>query len=228
LKITIIEARDIPDAWFQCLWQVMEEGREYRIDRGSYKGQTRREFEFVVIRITHPETRPIVPTMPEGSSIPPPTDMDFVNSYLEKLVSAHSKAEREDYTYGQYLEPQIGEVIRMYREEGYGTNQACMAVCDPRSIYLSDPPCLRQIDTRIYPDEKKLHFILYFRSWDLWGGFPANLAGIQLLKEYMADEIGDGVKPGETIAVSKGLHLYDMYFEVANLRLGRGGEKQRE
>jgi len=39
----------------------------------------------------------------------------------------------------------------------------------------------------------------------------------------MADEIGGGVEPGETIAVSKGLHLYDMYFEVANLRLGRGG-----
>jgi hypothetical protein len=33
------------------------------------------------------------------------------------------------------------------------------------------------------------------------------------------------VKPGETICVSKGLHLYDMYFEVANLRLGRSGDK---
>jgi thymidylate synthase len=221
LEITTIEARDLPDAWFQCIWEVMEKGREYRIDRGSYEGQLRREFEFAVVRITHPETRPLVPTMPEGSSLPAPTDMEFVNSYLDKLVSAHSKAEREDYTYGQFLESQIGEVIRMYAEDGFGTNQACMAVCDPRSIFLSDPPCLRQIDTRIYPDEKKLHFVLYFRSWDLWGGFPSNLAGIQLLKEYMADEIGHGVKPGETIAISKGLHLYDMYFEVANLRLGR-------
>jgi len=33
-----------------------------------------------------------------------------------------------------------------------------------------------------------LHFVLYFRSWDLWGGFPAKLAGIQLLKEYMASD----------------------------------------
>jgi thymidylate synthase len=228
LDITFIEARDLPDAWFQCLYQVMEKGREYVIDRGSYKGQKRREFEFAVVKINYPETRPIVPTMPEGSNLPPPTDMEFVNSYLEKLVCAYSKAEREDYTYGQYLEPQIGEAIRMYKEEGFGTNQACMAVCDPRSIFLADPPCLRQVDTRIYPDEKKLHFVLYFRSWDLWGGFPSNLAGIQLLKEYMADEIGGGVEPGETIAVSKGLHLYDMYFEVANLRLGRGGEKPLE
>lgn len=222
MNVTFIEARDIPDAWFQCIYQVMEVGREYLIDRGSYKGQKRREFEFVVVRITHPEARPIVPTMPEGSTLPPPTDMEFVNSYLEKLVCGYAKAENELYTYGQYLEPQIPEVIRMYAQDGFGTNQACMAVCDPRSIYLDDPPCLRQIDTRIYPDEKKLHFIVCFRSWDLWGGFPSNLAGLQLLKEYMADEIGQGVEPGETIAVSKGLHLYDMYFEVAKLRLGRG------
>jgi thymidylate synthase len=223
MDITFIEARDIPDAWFQCIYEIMDKGREYKIDRGSYEGQTRREFEFAVVHIKHPEARPMVPTMPEGSTLPPPTDMEFVYKYLDKLVNAHSKAEREDYTYAQFIEPQVGEVIRMFKEHGFGTNQACMAVCDPESILLVDPPCLRQIDTRIYPDEKKLHFILYFRSWDLWGGFPSNLAGIQLLKEYMADEIG--VDPGETIAVSKGLHLYDMYFEVANLRLGRSGNK---
>ncbi|MBN2168006.1 MAG: thymidylate synthase [Actinobacteria bacterium] len=224
MEISFIEGRDIPDAWFQCIYDIMEKGREYRIERGSYEGQIRREFECAVIKITHPEARPLVPTMPEGSTLPPPTDMKFVNNYLEKLVSAHSKAEREDYTYGQYLEPQIAEVIRMYKEDGFGTNQACMAVCDPMNIYLNDPPCLRQVDTRIYPDEKKLHFFLYFRSWDLWGGFPSNLAALQLLKEYMASEIG-GVDPGETIAISKGLHLYDMYFEVANLRLGRSTDK---
>ena len=59
MDITFIEARDLPDAWFQCLYQVMEKGREYVIDRGSYKGQKRREFEFAVVKINYPETRPI-------------------------------------------------------------------------------------------------------------------------------------------------------------------------
>jgi thymidylate synthase len=67
------------------------------------------------------------------------------------------------------------------------------------------------IDTRI--SEGKLHFVVYFRSWDLWGGFPANLAGIQILKEYMAGEIG--VEDGELIAMSKGLHLYDYSWDLA-------------
>ncbi len=105
----------------------------------------------------------------------------------------------------------------MYREEGYNTNQAYMAVGNASSILLEDPQCLRGIDTRVRYG--KLHFMLYFRSWDLWAGFPSNLAGIQLLKEYMAKEIG--VEDGEMIASSKGMHLYDYCWDLAMARTGR-------
>jgi thymidylate synthase len=76
---------------------------------------------------------------------------------------------------------------------------------------------LRGIDTRI--SDGKLHFVVYFRSWDLFNGFPANLGAIQLLKEYMAAEIG--VEDGEIIASRKGLHIYDYVFELAKLRCGK-------
>jgi len=101
----------------------------------------------------------------------------------------------------------------MYKEDGYNTNQAFMAVGDSHSIFLSDPPCLRGIDTRIR--DNTLHFFVYFRSWDLWAGFPSNLAAIQLLKEYIASEIG--VDDGELIAISKGLHLYQYSWELARI-----------
>ncbi len=219
MEITFIEARDLPDAWFQCVYNIFDKGRTYKIDRGSFKGQRRLEYDFIVVKITHPETRPLIPDMPPGIGLPPPTDMEYVHEYLEKLCSSSSKSESEDYTYGMYLEEQIQEVIRMYRDEGFGTNQACMAVCDQKSIFLDDPPCLRQIDTRIYPEEGRLHFICYFRSWDLWAGFPSNLAGIQLLKEYMSEEIG--VEPGETLALSKGMHLYEYAWELGKMRAYR-------
>jgi thymidylate synthase len=125
-----------------------------------------------------------------------------------------AKQPGEDYTYGQFLETQIEEVIRMYKEDGFGTNQAYMTVGEPQSLFLRDPPCLRGIDTRVR--DNKLHFVVYFRSWDLWNGFPANLGAIQLLKEYMASSIG--VEDGEIIAASKGLHLYDYVWELAKLR----------
>jgi thymidylate synthase len=210
MKISVIEARDLSEAWFLCLRRILADGREYKIERGSYVGERRKELEFVVVQIKNPGTRPLVPDVPQG--VPPPSTMEYIESYLPYLMTAH-KAEGEQYTYGQYLETQIAEVIRMYKEDGYNTNQAFMAVGDSQSLYLTDPPCLRAIDTRIR--DNKLSFVVYFRSWDLWAGFPSNLAAIQLLKEYMASEVG--VDDGEIIAMSKGMHIYEYCWELAKV-----------
>jgi thymidylate synthase len=208
MKISIIEARDLSEAWFLCLCKTLDEGYEYKIDRGSYAGQRRKELDMVVVQVSYPATRPLIPDVPQG--VPPPSTMEYVESYLPYLMTAHKK-KGEQYTYGQYLEKQIVEVIKMYKNDGYNTNQAFMAVGSRHSIKLTDPPCLRMIDTRIR--EGRLSFIVYFRSWDLWAGFPSNLAAIQLLKEYMASEIG--VEDGELVAMSKGLHLYEYAWELA-------------
>jgi len=221
MRISTISARDLSEAWFLCLREVLTHGYQYRIDRGSYAGQRRRELDFVTAQIDHPGVRPLVPDVPDG--VPAPSSMDYIEEYLPYLMTAHRR-EGEQYTYGQYLEPQIARVIQMYRDDGHETNQAFMTVGDPASLELSDPPCLRSIDTRIRYG--KLHFMVYFRSWDLWAGFPSNLAAIQLLKEYMADEIG--VEDGEIIAVSKGLHLYEYVWDnayvAAHLENDRGDQ----
>jgi len=208
LNITLIEARDLSEAWFLCLRKTLTEGYDYKIDRGSYAGQHRKELDFVAVQIMNPATRPLVPTTPQG--VPPPTSMEYIEDYLPYLMTAH-KRKGEQYTYGQYLEEQIPKVIEMYKNDGYDTNQAFMAVGSKESITLGDPPCLRAIDTRIR--DNKLKFVVYFRSWDLWAGFPSNMAAIQLLKEYMAGEIG--VDDGEILALSKGLHLYEYSWELA-------------
>ncbi len=208
MEISVIDARDLSEAWFLCLSRTLTDGYEYKIDRGSYAGQRRKELELAVVQVNYPGARPLIPDVPQG--VPPPSTMEYVESYLPYLMTAHRK-EGEQYTYGQYLEKQIAEVIKMYREDGYNTNQAFMAVGDAQSIYQDDPPCLRMIDTRVH--KGKLKFIAYFRSWDLWAGFPSNLAAIQLLKEYMASEIG--VEDGELVALSKGLHLYEYAWELA-------------
>jgi thymidylate synthase len=208
MKIEQIDARDLPEAWFLCLRKTLARGREYVIERGSNVGHKRKELDFIVVQVRHPDTRPLVPDVPQG--VPPPSSMEYVENYLQYLVTS-LKADNEQYTYGEDLADQIPELIRIYKEGGYNTNQGFMAVGSKESIKLSDPPCLRGIDTRVM--NGKLHFIAYFRSWDLWAGFPSNLAGIQLLKEYVSSEIG--VEDGEIIALSKGLHLYDYTWELA-------------
>ncbi|MDP8260339.1 MAG: thymidylate synthase [Candidatus Gygaella obscura] len=234
LEPVFIDAFDLDDAWFQCLNTILEKGHVYTITKGSYEGQRRLEFDLATIRVKKPSHQ-IIPIIPEGMSIPVPTDMDYIQGYLAYLLTG-SKTENEDYTYGERLvDPkiklkqkdttnlvkemplevnQIEEVIKLYKEKGHGTNQAIMEIGMPSDIKLDDPPCLRLIDTRVRYG--KLHFILYFRSWDLWGGFPSNMGGLQLVKQYMAEEIG--VEDGEMIALSKGLHLYEYSWELAKIR----------
>ena len=216
LQLRFIEARDLPDAWFQSVYAILDYGHTYTIDRGSYEGQQRLEFDYVTVRIRYPGVRPLLPDIPPALGIPNPVADDYLDSYLPYLMTDCTQP-GEQYTYGQYLEKQIEEVIKMYKQDGHGTNQAYMTVGEPKTITYTDPPCLRGIDTRIRYG--KLHFMVYFRSWDLWNGFPANLGAIQLLKEYMAAEIG--VEDGEIIAASKGLHLYDYVWELAKLRTMR-------
>jgi len=213
VEISVIRARDLSEAWFLCLCKTLEEGYEYKIDRGSYTGQRRKELDLVVVKVEYPGTKPLIPDVPQG--VPPPSTMEYVESYLPYLMTSHKK-EGEQYTYGQYLENQIAEVIKMYKKDGFNTNQAFMSVGNEKSIFLDDPPCLRMIDTRIH--EGRLHFVVYFRSWDLWAGFPSNLAAIQLVKEYIASEVG--VEDGEIVAMSKGLHLYEYAWELAKAVVG--------
>jgi thymidylate synthase len=80
--------------------------------------------------------------------------------------------------------------------------------------------CLRGIDAWI--EDEKLHFWVYFRSWDLWAGFPENLGGIQLVKEYMAERIG--VADGIMTVSCKDLHVYEHGWPVALMRLRKETE----
>jgi len=248
LKLVHIEARDLPDAWFQCLYKILEPGmaRKRKITQGSYEGEYRLEFDYITGHVLYPGTRPLIPDIPPQYGIPAPCDMDYVEEYFARYLMSSIKEPGEEYTYGERITAaptqvishinreqtffnseippvinQIEEVIKRYKEYGFGTNQLILQIAQPADIMLKDPPCLRHIDTRI--EEGKLHFTIYFRSWDLWGGFPANLAAIQLLKEYMASEIG--VDDGEIIFASKGLHLYGYTWEIAGRRRGLSEEE---
>lgn len=228
-----IEAVDIPDAWFQCIYEILNKGFKYEIQYGSYVGQTRLEFDWVTVFIKYPYIEPydrMLPEIPPYLNIPNPVDYGYVEQYLPYLMTDEKK-EAEDYTYGQRLTgflPQyidglhpdftmrVGQVEYWTRvlKKTPNTNQAILQVAQPDDCFLDDPPCLRQIDLRIKDD--MLIFYPYFRSWDLFSGFPANLAGIAVLQKYMADEIG--VASGPICAASKGLHIYGYVEELAKLR----------
>jgi thymidylate synthase len=222
MRPVYIEATTLDDAWHQAVYNLFEYGYRYTIDQGSYQGSQRVEFDFVTIRIKRPFDEPRLPVMPEGLELPSPATKEFVEQYFQRYIMSNIKEPGEVYTYGSRLTnaegvDQIEEVIRRYKTQGYNSNQLVLQVAHPSDLVLEDPPCLRHIDTRIRYEA--LHFFPYFRSWDLWSGFPANLAALQMLKEYMANEIG--VEDGEMIVTSKGLHVYKHVEELAQMRFGK-------
>jgi thymidylate synthase len=217
--------RDLGSAWFELIDIILKQGRIWTIDHGSYQGQQRLEFDYVTVHITNPGSRPLLPEIPTHLNIPAPYTLDDLNAYLPYLMTDAPPKPNEQYTYGERITPQMEEIIRRYKTNGFGSNQECIAVARPKDIMLDDPPCLRQIDCRIYPDSARqphepaaLHFVVYFRSNDLFNGFPGNMAAIRLMQEYMAECIG--VQAGEIIYSSKGLHLYDHVWEISKTLVG--------
>ena len=217
MRITYVEAFDLPDAWFTLLGQVLNQGREYAVDQGSFVGQRRKELEFLTLKVTNPGHRPLIPQMPPGVGIPSPTSMEYVEEYYHSYFVGPDKQPDEEYTYGTYIHEQLLPLLEKYKQ-GANTNQGCITIGDASSILLEHPPCLRLMDTRV--QDGKLHFVVYYRSWDLWSGFPVNMAATQLLKEEIAGALE--VEDGEILALSKGLHLWEHSWESAMCRLSPG------
>ena len=229
MNIEFIEATTIPDSWFQCISRILDKGSKYEIQKGSYVGETRLEFDFVTIYIKHPYQEPydlMLPQIPAHLNIPNPVANGYVEQYMPYLMTGEI-GDKELYTYGSrlcnytldYDQIELNQIeywIDILKKTPQ-TNQAVLQIAQPDDCLLEDPPCLRHIDMRIKDDT--LIFYPYFRSWDLWSGMAANLAGIAVLQKYMADEIG--VVSGPIIASSKGLHIYKFVEELAKLRVGK-------
>ena len=243
MEVVSFRATTLPDAWFQLVYALVkgETPRNvYVIDKGSYVGQRRLEFPFVVCQIDRPGDRPLIPEFPETMNIPAPVEsMDYVNDYVAKYLLGTALETNETYIYGTWLAPGVERVIDQLRGAP-GNNQAAISIggwapqvqgtapgevigcintddiIDP-ATGERDPACMRQVDFRLEADGT-LHMFVYFRSWDLWGGFPANLAGLQTVKEYVCQQID--AKDGRIVCASKGLHIYDHALQVAAARLG--------
>jgi len=216
LKPTFLVARDIPDAWFRLVRECIEHGREYEVTAGSTPTK-RLELDFISLQITHPWVRPLEPEIPAHLGIPNPVEPGYILKYLPYFMT-DQKEENEHYTYGEDLAWQIDWVINYYREHGPGTKHCYMTVGRPESLHYYDnggtSQCLRGVDTAI--KDGKLHFSVHFRSWNLWSGLPANLGCLQVMKEYMAQQIG--VHDGEIFATCLKLGLQESVWKLAEMR----------
>jgi len=205
---------DCPDAWFQTLSRIWNEGDTFKVGFGSEETETKKLN--LSIEITHPENRPLV-------NDKAPCDIKYVQGYALEYLWCGEKQD-ETYTYGSRLNHpvnQIEEAINRYVQE-QRDRQVTLVIRLPEDIqkYVGpkkhEPPCLSLIDTEVL--EGKMHLTCYFRSWDAYAGLPANIAGLQYFNEAFVSEINNrgnlSLKTGKMIFHSKNCHIYQRQYKL--------------
>lgn len=208
----VVEAVTIGDAWREVMWLCVQVGWDFRVRGGSYVGQIRKQLNRVMIVVEKPWIRPLSPIMPPG--VPGPTNDMKIEDYFARYMMSAEVAENEVYTYGTYIAAQVDRIIELLNAAKGNTNQACIAIGGASTTFLSDPPCLRLISFKVV--EGRLEMSVFFRSWDLYAGFPENMGGLQILKEYVLEHLDFPCIDGPIIAYSDGLHIYSQYFDIVN------------
>ena len=228
MKHVKVAAFDLPDAWYQVLKRIWDEGEDFAVRYGSEITETKKLD--VTLEVLHPENRPLVH---EKASC----DMAYVMSYFMEYLWFGEKKPDETYTYSSRLRAPVDQIeaaINRYVDELFD-RQVTMVVRIPEDILKGhggrrhEPPCLTILDTEVVRDlsDKKLKLTLtgYWRSWDAFGALPANLAGLQLFSEAFVKELNaKGVKRhknkweevyfGKMIMHSKNCHIYQRQFSL--------------
>jgi thymidylate synthase len=238
LKLTMqpffLKAKTISDAWFQLIYNIFDHSYTQEIQHGSFeKEQYRLQYPGIAVFIEHP-AQDMVPQIPPALGIPSPTTMEYIEDYFVNYLMNPELANNETYTYASRIQhpmpkggTQLERVIKMLGETPL-TNQAVVEIATPEDLDVCfggdgklDPPCLRLLDFKAVPggDKTLLTVSAYFRSWDLWAGFPTNLGGIQLMKKLVAEEAG--LTDGPMYAYSAGAHIYGYQEDIARIRTMR-------
>lgn len=121
-----------------------------------------------------------------------------------------------------------------FANKGFGTNHCAITIGCAEGLKRYDLPykgetergsteCLRQITLKIR-NENQLDVSTFWRSWDLFEGFPQNLGGFAHFIEYTTELINafkkddqPEVVPGRLYAYSDGLHIYSHSIPLAKL-----------
>lgn len=220
MKHVKITAFDIPDAWIQCLGKIYFEGDSFQVGFGSEEVFTKKLA--VSVEITHPANRPLVHEKCAN-------DTKYLSEYFFRYLWGvdnlphWGKTNTEHYTYAQRMREPIDQIEAAIRRmvEQPADRQIVLTVARPEDIlkrYFDEvsgmekfePPCLRSL--HLEHQDGCINLYTDWRSWDCVGGFPSNIAGLQLWLEEFTKEVskraGKDYKTGKQICNSKNLHIY--------------------
>jgi thymidylate synthase len=239
MKHIKIEAFNIPDAWFQTITAIWNQGEHFNVGNGSEEGDTLKLD--VTIHIKHPEDYPLCDDKA-------PTDMKHIQEYGLTYLYTDFLGEHP-YTYGWRLQHPVDQKAELIKAilKSKANRQLTMTIRIPEDaiptrtindeVVKHEPPCLTMLDFEVL--NGKVNLTCYFRSWDAYAGLPENIAGLYLYLKAFVEEINESLiangRPysellftGEMIFHSKNCHLYKrIYGLVKDLVEGETSKSKR-
>jgi len=148
-KPVYIETTTLDNAWYQLLREAYYNGRRYKITSGSREGLDRIALDFAAGFMHYPHTRPLAPRMPEGSTLPPPTSEEKIESYFVDYLLNPNYTKKEHYKYSEFIcgsdrfcsgINQIEWIINHFKVHGYGNDHCFLTVGYPEQLLTYDNP----------------------------------------------------------------------------------------
>lgn len=212
-----IRARTISEAWHRGIGLIWRQGSELKDERGT------RIKELIGLQVVVEDTR--------ADKIPPEYErlwnQEHLDEYAAQLLSGENPG--FEYTYGERLRAwtiaaacesspssapsesrvppvdQISEAVRRLRIAPQTRRATAVTWIPPVDTQKEEVPCMIVDDFKLR--DGRLNLIVFFRSHDFAGAYPANLYGLSRVLDHVCGEIG--AEPGSITTLSASAHIYE-------------------
>lgn len=205
MSATYIRLPTIEEGWLEAMEKIVERGHIHTDNTSSVFFNARKYTELKRIQLDHLDIRIDMPS--HLSFLTDESEKKIIRQYISllstRVKSRRSNRKDENYTYKDFIEKEIYSLKNMLETN---SDQVCKTIYKPNSWQGIYNGCLENIECRIQA-KTKLHFIAYFAYGDIWEDFITNVGALQLLKEWIAYELG--IKDGTLAVIWKDACIYE-------------------
>lgn len=214
LSLVKIRRKTVGEAWIEALKTLLKFGVKSEAIYHYFDRKVNQHRELLNLTVVVEEENPENPKIYDFF----PFNRQDLDSYIQEFL----KPDRGDepYTYGERLFDyqglnQVEKMVEKLRR--FPFDKGALAVLwQPKvdNFPVRKPwrtPCLTLVQGQCFDD--KLYLTAYFRSNDMFGGWPFNAFALRFLQKQIADRLG--VELGSLITISTMAHLYDHDFAAA-------------
>lgn len=214
LSLLKIRRPTIGEAWIEVLKHFLKFGVKSEAVHHYFDRKVNQYKELLNLAVVVEEENPEKPRMCDFF----PFNRQDLDNYIEEFLKPARG--QEPYTYGERLFDYEGldQVEKMVEKlKRFPFDKGALAVLwQPKvdNFPRRQPwrtPCLTLIQGQCFGD--KLYLTAYFRSNDMFGGWPFNAFALRFLQSRIADRAGLGL--GSLITISGLAHLYEHDFAEA-------------